>query len=872
MVDLRTRFAGIELKNPLVISSAGITETVDKMRRCQEFGAAAVVMKSWFEEEVCRQDPSPRYKILRHDMGRDRTFSFFSYEQASEWDLDRYAEEVSAATGELDMAVIPSINGITDEGWVSAARRMVEAGAVAIELNTSCPHGSITFRGGAVEQIIGETVRKVRRAVEVPLIAKISPMLTSPMALVKHLGDVGVDGFTIFNRMTGLDVDLESEAPIMHGGYGGHGGPWAIQYPLRWISDITRQMPGVQIAGSGGVMDGRDLAKYILAGAQVVQVCTAVVLNGYEIIADILGELSRWMDGKGHADLASLRGRAAQKVLGTAEVERGRRFTAYIHPESHAPCVHACPARVPAQAYVHRIAQRDFAGALEAVRSANPFQSVCAWACYHPCEAACTRGDVDEPIAIRALKRFAVEWGRRNAPLSEVPIETAPPTGKKVAVVGAGPAGLTAAHDLARLGHAVTVLEASSAPGGMLRWTIPAHRLPRGIVDEEIDYIRRFGVEIRCGERLGRDFTLDDLTCGGYHAVVLALGAGQSARLGVPDEDSAGVVGAMQFLRRAGCGEDCDVGRRVAVIGGGNSALDAARCAVRRGAEETYLVYRRTRDEMPATAEELDLAEQEGVRVLYLAMPVRVNAVGGRVTGITIRGGYLDRPRAGERRRPVPLDDIEYTLAVDQVVVAVSQLADAAPLGAAGGVRVSSKGTVEVLDEFGTTSRRDVFAAGDLTGRAGSIVEAVASGRRTALAVDSFLGGKEVEDARRRWGDSVAVDGHEVLKRTISREPAPRVEVPQRDAEQRARDFEPVELCLSEEEAVREAERCLRCGCGIGCELCYRVCPYSAVKPDGYTFRVDEELCIGCGLCIERCPNDNIDAVELDTADEPPDR
>jgi len=860
MADLSVEFVGLKLKNPIIVSSAGITENVRKMRLCQENGAAAVVVKSYFEEEVCRRNTSPRYHIIRHDMGGAKTFSFFSYEQASEWPLDRYAEEIAAAKAELDIKIIPSINCITDEGWVAAARAVAEAGADAIELNTSCPHGSITFRGGAVEEIICNTVRKVRRAVpHTPLVAKISPMLTSPMALVKALHEVGVDGFTIFNRMTALDIDLKTEAPILHGGYAGHGGPWAIQYPLRWISQIVRALP-VQIAGSGGVMDGADAAKHILAGARAVQVCTVVALNGYHVIGRIVQGLNDYMDAKGHPDLADMRGLAARRILGTDQVVRAKTFAAYIHKELHAPCVNACPAHVPAQTYVHRIAAGDYAGALDAIRSANPFQSVCGWVCYHPCETACTRGRMDEPIAIRALKRFAIDWGRLHAPLSSAPLAKAPPTGRKVAVVGAGPAGLTAAHDLARMGHQVTVLEAEEQPGGMMRWAIPAYRLPADILDEEIAFIRRAGVEIRCGQRLGRDFSLQQLRAG-HDAVLVAIGAGVSARLEVPGEDAEGVVGALDFLRGARPGA---VGRRVAVVGGGNTALDAARTAVRCGAQEVYLVYRRSRSEMPASDEEIALAEEEGVRILYLAIPEAVEADGrGRVAGLRVRGAFLDRPREGERRAPIAVQDAEFVLGADRIVVAVSQIADSSAVRGADDVPVSSRGRLQPINEFGFTDADGVFVAGDVAGDGGTVIHAIAAGRRAALGVDCRLKGQGAQEAAARWGASVAVDKHRVLKRSIERDLAPRAAIPRRSPDERLADFQDVERTLPAADAVSEADRCLRCGCGIGCEVCHNVCPYFAVEPDDFTFRVDKDKCAACGMCIIRCPNDNIDAVPL---------
>mgnify|MGYP006278441269 CR=1 FL=1 len=865
MPNLKTTFAGLELKNPIVISSAGITENVEKMRRCQENGAAAVVVKSWFEEEICRTDPSPRYRLIEHDMDDEETFTFMSYEQASSWDLERHAEEVARAVEELDIKIIPSINCITEEGWVRAARAMADAGAPAIELNTSCPHGSITFRGGAVEETIFDTVRAVREAVDLPLIAKISPMVTSPIGIVNGVKEIGLQGVTIFNRMTGLEIDVESEQPVMHGGYAGHGGPWAIQYPLRWISEIHPKID-IEIAGSGGVISGTDVAKYILAGAQVVQICSVVVLNGYEVIGEILEGFEEWMERKGHPDLASFRGKAARNIVGTEEVDRTQRITARIHEETNAPCVDRCPAHVPAQAYVDHIARGEFEGALEAIRSVNPFQSVCGWVCYHPCEGECTRGWLDEPIAIRALKRSAIDWGRENRPLREAPIQKDEPTGKRVAVVGGGPSGLTAAHDLARMGHEVTVYERAEKAGGMMRWFIPAYRLPREIVDEEVAYIERMGVDIRCEQKLGEDYTLDELY-GSHDAVVLAFGADESVELGLPGESAAGVVGAMQFLEQVSRNEQTKVGRRVAVIGGGGSALDCARTAVRLGAEEVFLVYRRSRAEMPIGEEEIDLAEAEGVRVLYLATPIGMESEDGRVNGLRIRGGYLDTAEPGRRRPPVPVEDVEFILGTDQVIVAVSQMPDSGALTTRDGVEFSARGRVETADNFGTTSREGVFAAGDVTGASGSVIAAVATGRRTALGVDSYLKGKGADHAASRWEESNPVDKKEVLSRNIERDLQSRVEIPHRPTEERAEDFEAAELPLDPEDARSEAERCLRCGCGVGCGLCYRICPYDAIELVGSKYVVDEEHCKGCGLCIERCPLGNIEAVPVEGAE-----
>ena len=862
MADLRTTFVGLKLKNPIIVSSSGLTENLEKMRRCQENGAAAVILKSYFEEEVCRTDPTPRYRIIEHDMDADHTFTFMSYEQASDWDIDRYAEEVERAVSELDIKIIPSINCITEEGWVEAARKVEKAGAHAIELNTSCPHGSITFRGGAVENVITDTVKTVREAVDVPLIAKISPMLTSPGAVAKKLAEAGAQGVTIFNRMTGLEIDVEKEEPALHGGYAGHGGPWAIQYPLRWISELSPDL-GIDIAGSGGVSQPEDVFKYLLAGATAVQVCSYIVLNGYHVIGELLCGFEGLLDKKGYVTLDGLRGKVATKIIGTDEVDRRQTVVARVQPEPVAPCVAACPARVPAQSYVHRIARGDYEGALRAIRSANPFQSVCAWACYHPCETECVRAMREDPIAIRALKRFAVEWGHENSPLDQEPIEKEERTGQRIAIVGSGPSGLTAAHDLAKMGHEVTVIEAGDSPGGMLRFAIPSHRLPQHIVDQEISYIERHGVDIRCNRRLGKDLELPELERN-HDAVLLAIGAHRSAWPGIPGEGAEGVMGAMKFLARSRHEKDLCKDERVVIVGGGNTAFDAARCALRCGASDVYVAYRRGRGQMPATEEEVSQAEEEGVKVLHLATPVRVVSEEGKVTGLTLKGGHLGEPGVDGRRKPILVEDIEYTLGADRVLMAISQVPATDPLESIKDLELGLDGEITTVDEFGRTSREGLFAAGDVTGGGGSIIEAIGFGRRVAIGIDCYLNGKGVREARSRWGVVEPVDKHNVIRRTIDRRPAERLKIPARAPARRIKDSDPVELPLGESAARKEGDRCLRCGCGIGCEVCYNVCPYDAVELTESLALIDEEKCTGCGLCVERCPNDKIDLVPLE--------
>jgi len=892
VADLRTKFVGLELDCPIVVGSAGITETVERMRRCQENGAAAVVMKSWFEEELSRQSPTPRFAVLHHDVGPDKTFTLFSYEQASEWDLPRYAQEVADAKAKLSIKIIPSINCTSDDGWVAAAQEMEAAGADAIELNTSCPHGSITFRGGPVENAIFHTVEIVRKVARIPIVAKLSPMLTSPMGVAKQLEEIGANGVTIFNRMTALEIDVQEERPIMHGGYAGHGGPWAIQYPLRWISAI-RPVLGIDIAGSGGVVSWEDVVKFLLVGANVVQVCSAVVLNGYEVVRELREGLERFMDARGYARIEDFRGKVNARILGTHDIDRRKRFRAAKRYEMLAPCKAACPAGVSAQSYVRLVAEGRFEEAVRVVRASNPFQSICGRACYAPCEDACTRTPLGGPIAIRAIKRFIDEWGRAHMPLLEQPVAKEPPTGQRVAIVGSGPAGLTAAHDLALAGHAVTVFEALPAPGGMLRVGIPSYRLPKALVDEEIEAIRRLGVGIRTGAALGRDFTLGSLRHNGYDAVLVAIGSHRGAPLDVPGENADGVVDALDFLRRVNGGERVKVAKRVAVVGGGNSALDAARSARRLGAEEVYVVYRRTRSEMPAHEREIRDAEAEGIRILYLAIPLRVLARGERVVGLRCAAGYLEplpegtlkqelergtRASGAELWVPRPSSDLgvrqgrrpscavvgaEFTLRVGMILCAAGQRPDGSLL-AEQGLPTRGNGTAMADEATGATSLEGVFVAGDAAGRPGSIIEAIADGRRAAAAIGRFLAGQPLAPPKRET-EPKPVEPRTALARHIEAPAQPRVAIPELEPDLRIGSFGEVESVLSEAAARREAGRCLACGCGVGCGVCHKVCIYAAVQQVDDKFIVDGEKCDGCGLCAVRCANRAIEMEERES-------
>lgn len=468
-----------------------------------------------------------------------------------------------------------------------------------------------------------------------------------------------------------------------------------------------------------------------------------------------------------------------------------------------APCSNACPAGVDVPSYVTLISQGKYAEGLEIHRQRNPFALVCGRICPAFCERRCRRGELDEPIAIRQLKRFMADQEMKNPwtpPLLEEPKH------QKVAIIGAGPAGLTAALRLAQWGYKVTVYEAAPVAGGWMALGIPEYRLPRDILNAEIDNIRRAGVDIVLNTALGRDFTLDELFDEmGYHAVVLAIGAHSSRRLGIPGEDLDGVIHATAFLKDVALGTPPRMqGKRVAVIGGGNSAIDAARTSLRLGASEVHVIYRRTRAEMPAQDLEVREAEEEGVKFHFLTNPIRILG-DSKVTAVELQPQELGEFDKSGRRRPVPIEGAGYVMDVDVIIPAIGQAPDLSCLNG-DSPATNRDGTFKVGREL-ETSRPGIFAAGDAVLGPSTVIEAVAQGNKVAMAVDAYLqnGTQQSKEAWLAYGTLEAAWNPEEYAQ------AKRPTMPTQTPEERIRNFGEIELGLTEEVAQEEAKRCLRC-------------------------------------------------------------
>jgi len=486
------------------------------------------------------------------------------------------------------------------------------------------------------------------------------------------------------------------------------------------------------------------------------------------------------------------------------------------------PCHRACPAGIDIPRYIRLIARGRPSAALAVIREKVPFPGVLGRVCLHPCESACQRGlEVDNPLSIRMLKRYAADNGDDSWKKLAVQL---PETGKSVAVIGSGPAGLTAAYYLAKLGHKATVFEALPEAGGMMRAGIPAYRLPRDILDGEIEEIKSVGVEIKLNTRVE---STESLFKQGYDAVFIGVGAHRGLKLGVEGEDLPGIIDAAEFLRQVNLGGEVDVGERVGVVGGGNVAIDAARKSLRAGAKKVTIFYRRTRAEMPANPEEIEAAVEEGIEILYLAAPAAVTRE-REVLKLDCQRMELGEPDDSGRRRPMPIEGSNFISELDTIIAAIGQRPEVPE-----GFEVETgRGDVVAVTDDVKSSKEGIFAAGDCVSGPATVIEAIAGGRKAAEAIDLYLGGKgDISESL------VPADEAEVLLEKDLPEEKMAV-FSYLPPEERVNSQDEVEQGMSRETAEAEAQRCFRC--------------YVITPPDEQT--LEEADCQFCGACVDACP------------------
>ncbi len=477
-----------------------------------------------------------------------------------------------------------------------------------------------------------------------------------------------------------------------------------------------------------------------------------------------------------------------------------------------APCQSACPLGTEAWRYVAYISEGRYEDAYQVIRQANPFPSVCGRVCHHPCEERCKAGTSGgDPVAIRALKRFITD---RMDPSTFVPDRSEWSDGEppRVAIIGAGPAGLTAAHHLSLKGYKVTIFESETEPGGMLYCAIPSYRLPREVIKREIESLLDENITLQCSTALGRDITVDKLFEEGYQAVLLALGAHKSKPLRLENEDMNGVYPSIEFLKAFNMRNEHLARGRVGIIGGGNSAIDAARMALRqKDVVSVTILYRRTQDEMPAFAEEIEATGQEEIKIRTLVTPTRVIGTDGHLTGLECVENKLGDTDSSGRRKPVPIKGTEHVIELDTLIVAIGEDSGVDAIGPArlSGIETTRSNTVKVDSATLLTNRPGVFAAGDVVTGPNTVVDSIAAGKKAAMMIDRYVRGEELvqpEEPRlpRVYVEPLEMDAEET-------EPHGRIETPRAPAAWRTRNFSEVEVSLSIEEAICEAGRCLRC-------------------------------------------------------------
>ena len=529
-----------------------------------------------------------------------------------------------------------------------------------------------------------------------------------------------------------------------------------------------------------------------------------------------------------------------------------------------APCQMACPAGIDVPTYVTLIGMGKDAEAIEVIRRDNPFPWVCGLVCTRPCEFMCVRGRIDTPVSIKFLKAFAAERALSDRQYRNP--EKLPDKNKKVCIIGAGPGGMSAAYYLALKGYTVKVIEALPMAGGMTMVGIPRYRLPREVIDREVAMIEDLGVEFVYNTRFGDDLSYEDLKSRGFEAFLFAIGAHKAYKLNIPgEEDYPQVIDAIELLKDVALGHRHAPGKKVVIIGGGNVAIDAARTCLRLGCEDVTIAYRRTRKEMPADEEEVEHAEEEGVKLAMLTIPMEIKGQDGHINALHCLQAKLVKKEGSDRMCPTPMEGSDFDIPADAIIPAIGQYVEKECVQAMQDVEWTRRGTIDVNMANMTTAQPDVFAVGDAVTGPATVIEAIGGGKRAANAIDRYLSGlpqlkMPPVPVRRAITQFIEVPASTkmVLKRP---------EMPLLNIERRRTTYQQVELGYSENTAREEARRCLRCDVCRRCGECIEVCRdkmqinalqmgyFDFDHPVETDFRSTQERCITCGACAENCPN-----------------
>jgi NADPH-dependent glutamate synthase beta subunit-like oxidoreductase len=509
------------------------------------------------------------------------------------------------------------------------------------------------------------------------------------------------------------------------------------------------------------------------------------------------------------------------------------------------PCKAQCPAHIDVQGYVNLAAKGKFEEALALIKQASPFPSICGRVCHHPCESNCSRGEIDQSVGIHGIERFIADLDL-NADKRYMP-KIKDKKDDTVAIVGSGPAGLTCAYYLAIEGYQVTVFEKAAKLGGMLTTGIPAYRLPDNIVEAEIQHVREMGVTLKTGVEIGTDLTIAQLRQEGFKAFFIAVGTQECVQLGIEGEDLAGVYPGLDYLRQVNIGEPVVLGKNVAVIGGGNAAMDAVRSARRLGAENAFIIYRRGLEEMPANAEEIQECQEEGITINMLTQPLRFIGKKGKLTAIECIKMQLTEPDESGRRKPEPIAGSEFVVKVDSAISALGQEADWSCLTSECACTLNDWGTMNVDSLTLQSDDPDIFAGGDAVRGPQSIIEAIADGKQAAISIDRFIKGRDLKIGRDVQLKTITNPQKEVYNRIDP------VQMPRLDSRERVDNFDEVQQGLTEEMVIQEARRCINCG-----SCCVQACPYGVMQ-----FNHEIIKAVKCDLCVEKRGRDEAPACSL---------
>lgn len=871
--EVPVTIAGVRFRNPFYVSSGPTTMTIEQLERIDQMGWGGASLKLTIDPEpyINRR---PRYGYYP-----DKNYLTFTAEKRLL--LDDLLKLIEAGRKRApNIVMFSNLTYSGDkgaEGWVNMAKKCEAAGVHVNELNMCCPNMSFnvdltgTDKGGPKtgaslgqnQDAIKEIVRAIKSETKIPLFVKITPEGGHQSKVARAAFEAGADAVGgNGNRLGVPPVDLDNPTGSMYFlqkeiGMACMNGPWLRPLALRDVYEMRRLLgKDARIMSAGGVTTWHNAVEMIMCGADLVGICAATLIQGFGFMPEFIHHFKEYMKSKGYKQPGDMRDILVPAITAAPNLTIYEGHAKHKEVNMVAPCRSACPASVPAQDYVRAVAREDFREAYDAIATCEPMQTICAKICPAPCETECTRGELDEPIRIRDIKRFVVDMAKKNKWTAN--IKKVPARKEKIAVVGSGPAGLTAAHDLAIAGYQVTVFEAREKAGGMLRTAIPEFRLTDADIDYEVNNVKDLGVKFVMNTALGKEVKLADLKKD-YSAVILAVGADAGLKLGVKGEDADNYYLALDFLRQAESGKLKKISGTVMVIGAGDTGMDIARTARRLGAKNVIVAEIMCKDDLRKSDEVIE-AMEEGVQLLYLNGITEIVKKGKKVAAVKLHP-YLLGSKTGKNGMPEPVKGTDFQVPVDAVINAIGQ--QVAINLKAMGLETGKRGAAITDETTGKTNIAGIYACGDAANKQGTIIQAVAQARNTAAAVDKFLAKKNA--TLKGLPKLFVVDKIKVLNRSGDKERKGRVAMTKRSADDRVKDFKDFSKVLTQAKAVEEASRCLACGCGTGCGICVDICKAFAWQRKTDHVELDEEKCLACGMCIWRCPNKNVEMIQTGT-------